>query len=370
MSQVVAAGRSTANLTFGQRDEFEAGHQRQQITRLLANLLRVAEMTSVVIGRSEFDFTSWLDRAERHQELGHVLNLVSKLVEPLPRRIVGWRKLVSDVAVIFQHRATAGDVDDDGIDVVDVERGGVLLSELQGRFAGSAVIVDRSAADLIARHDNLTAVVLQHARGRPIRRPEHRVRYAAGEKCDSCAALADRRQHFRQLRRRRRQRRQQRLHPLKLLRQEFRDTESFGEAIQPESLRPASRRERPAQSIRVRKQAVKNELLKPAVGLRISRGQFALLHLDTKWFDQPAVLHARGTRRFAGSAVEAQFQVMLDGIGQLDATIHHAAHQIDASARTVVFVAGLEVRRARRRTQPAMHTTHEVAVVDIRPDGN
>ena len=49
---------------------------------------------------------------------------------------------------------------------------------------------------------------------------------------------------------------------------------------------------------------------------------------------------------------------------KLDAPIGDGAHQIDAPARAVVFVAQLDVSRARGRTQAAMDAVEKQFVID------
>ena len=83
-------------------------------------------------------------------------------------------------------------------------------------------------------------------------------------------------------------------------------------------------------------------------------------------FDQPAVLHAGRTDRFARPAVEAQFEVPLHAVGQLGAAVGDQADELDPAAGTVVLVARLQVRGARRRAQPAMDAAEQLVVGDAR----
>ncbi len=91
-----------------------------------------------------------------------------------------------------------------------------------------------------------------------------------------------------------------------------------------------------------------------------------LLHRHAERLDQLAVLHARGTGRLAGAAVEAQLQVPAHFAGQLQAAIGHRAHQIDAAARAVVLVPQLHIRRAAGRAQAAVDAIEKQLVVDAR----
>ena len=88
------------------------------------------------------------------------------------------------------------------------------------------------------------------------------------------------------------------------------------------------------------------------------------IHRHAERLDQLAVLHAGGARRFARPAIEAQLQVPPHAVVQLQLAVGHAAHQIDAPARAVVLVARLDVRRARRRAQPAVDAVEQQLVVE------
>ena len=81
---------------------------------------------------------------------------------------------------------------------VGVEGGAILVGKLPRRLARAGVEVDRPAADLGGRHVHVAAVVLQHAGGRPVDVPKHRVADAADEQADRRPPLADRGQKFRQ----------------------------------------------------------------------------------------------------------------------------------------------------------------------------
>ena len=53
-----------------------------------------------------------------------------------------------------------------------------------------------------------------------------------------------------------------------------------------------------------------------------------------------------------------------DTVVQLELSVGDTAHQINATARAFVFVARLDVRRACRRAQPAMHAVEQQLVVE------
>ena len=93
-----------------------------------------------MIGHLERNGSRGRDRPESHQELGDVLDLGDE-----PSRLV---VLVrgQDVGVVLEHRATAGGVDDDRVDLGRVERGQVPPGQLEGRLLDARVVMDRAAA--------------------------------------------------------------------------------------------------------------------------------------------------------------------------------------------------------------------------------
>jgi len=71
--------------------------------------------------------------------------------------------------IILEHRSAAGDVDDDCIDARRVEGLAVLGHEVECRAFVPRVIMNGPATGLLAGHDNLAAVGLQHPSGCPVR---------------------------------------------------------------------------------------------------------------------------------------------------------------------------------------------------------
>src|SRR3954452_10075598 len=51
-------------------------------------------------------------------------------------------------------------------------------------------------------------------------------------------------------------------------------------------------------------------------------------------------------------------------IVKLELAVGHAAHEVNPPTRTLVLIAGLHVRRARSRTQPAMDTIQQQLVIE------
>ena len=94
-------------------------------------------------------------------------------------------------------------------------------------------------------------------------------------------------------------------------------------------------------------------------------GRRVLLDGDLERLDQLAVLDARRAGRLAGPAIEAELEVPADVGPHRQPAVGHGPHQVDPPARAVVLVAGLDVRRAARRAEAAVDAFLEVPVVDL-----
>jgi hypothetical protein len=70
---------------------------------------------------------------------------------------------------------------------------------------------------------------------------------------------------------------------------------------------------------------------------------------------QVAILDATRTSHFAGAASEAEIDVMDGRIAQRLPALLQCSHQVDASAWRIVFIAGFQIRRARRQAKTAMN---------------
>ena len=96
---------------------------------------------------------------------------------------------------------------------------------------------------------------------------------------------------------------------------------------------------------------MKNEPLEYAGLLAAGRGA---LERDFEGLDDLAVLNSRGTCRFARAAIKAELEMPPHTGSNLQATVGNRAHQVNSSARAVIFVARLNVGRTARRAEPAV----------------
>src|SRR5438270_2856384 len=85
--------------------------------------------------------------------------------------------------------------------------------------------------------------------------------------------------------------------------------------------------------------------------------------------EQFAVRHAAGANRFAGAATKTEINMPHSGVAQRQPTVLNRAHEVNAAARRIVFVAGLQISRAGRQTQSAMDARERLVVVKEAFDG-
>src|SRR2546423_3626581 len=82
-----------------------------------------------------------------------------------------------------------------------------------------------------------------------------------------------------------------------------------------------------------------------------------LCNLGTRSLEQMSVLNSRRTCRFTGATTETAIDVGLKRRRiRLQPPFLHRAHQVDATARTVIFIRGRHVGWTRFETQPAVNT--------------
>lgn len=83
-------------------------------------------------------------------------------------------------------------------------------------------------------------------------------------------------------------------------------------------------------------------------------------------FKQVAVIDSRRTGRFAGSAAETKINVTGERLRlNVQLAFGDGAHQINASARAVVFVADLLIGRASGQTQAAMNAAQNLVHLSV-----
>ena len=178
-----------------------------------------------------------------------------------------------------------------------------------------------------------------------------RFRPTAGRNCGS-------------LRTRPRRRRQQRQHASQPAGHQLQQPQPLGRGENAQPLQHPHRTEQPPHAIGVGKQPQQNQLAEQIEAA--FHPLVALLDGQAERLDQPAVADARGTGRFAGPAVQAQFQVSAHAVGQRRIAVGHHSHQLDAAARPVVLVAQLGVGRAGRGAKSAMDAGQQQFGVDAR----
>src|SRR2546429_5973487 len=82
-----------------------------------------------------------------------------------------------------------------------------------------------------------------------------------------------------------------------------------------------------------------------------------LRNLGPRSLEQISILNSRGTCRFAGATAETAIDVRLKRQRiRLQPPFFYRAHQVDATARTVILIRGCNVGWTRFKAQPAMNT--------------
>ncbi len=310
-----------------------------------------------MVGRLDRNGVLRGDRAELDQELGDVADLGD---ECLGRLGVAGRE---EVGVVLEHRPAAGGVDDDGVEAVGVEGGDVPAGEVQRRALDARMVVDRPAAALPRRDDDLAAVGLEDPGGRGVGLGEHGVGHAPQEERDPGPPRADRREDGREPRSRARQRREHRLQPPEGWREELGQANPVGEVDRPEPLEQPGRRQGQLDPAGEGEQVVEDQPLEdpgPVAGR--CRG----VEGDLEGLDDLAVLDPRRAGGLAGPAVEAEVEVLPDLGRGANPPISDRPHQVDPAPGAVVLVGRLDIRRAARGAEPAVDAVLIQAIGNLR----
>jgi len=173
-------------------DELEARNLPQETAGRLFHPLSVDEMTGVVVTHAHGAWAAAL-RHRRSEPCGieqfaHVANGVGE----------GRALIAQPFACFPQGCTTARGVHDQCIDLCSAERGGIPARETLREVRVPRMGMERSAARLIARHDDIEAVAREHAR-RGVIYPTKEFRHnASDEQRNASAARALRRHESRQ----------------------------------------------------------------------------------------------------------------------------------------------------------------------------
>ena len=146
------------------------------------------------------DFALGSNRPQCRQEFRDVLDFRGELFQRGRRHLVPRRQFGRHMAIVFQHRATTGDIDNHRINAIEIKRGGIRLRKFQRRCTCSAVIMNRPAAGLITGNHHVAAIRLQHPGRCPVHVMKHRIGHTTGEQGDTCPTWTNRRQKFGKLR--------------------------------------------------------------------------------------------------------------------------------------------------------------------------
>ena len=138
-------------------------HARQEVARLLADALRVREMTRILVRRAKIETPQSFAG-----DVGEVLAHVAHLGRERDRAFAPRDVVREQDAVALELRAAAGGVDDDRVDVRLVERGDVAARQRSSVLALAGMRVQRAAARLCRRVDDRNALSRQDAGSRGV----------------------------------------------------------------------------------------------------------------------------------------------------------------------------------------------------------
>ena len=145
--------------------------------------------------RSRVNASGWSDGSQFHQEFVNVHHFHSEVGGGVQLRvgvgIAGLVQFFGDVSIVFQHRAAAGDVDNDGIQLLSVECCGVLLHQRDCWLGGTRVVVDGAAAGLGRGDHDVAAILLQHSSGGPVDMPEHGISDTTDKQSYCCPTFSN-----------------------------------------------------------------------------------------------------------------------------------------------------------------------------------
>src|SRR6516165_4202414 len=139
-------------------------------------------MAGIMVRRTDGNRMYGFYRAQLHEKLADVVNFARQLF-----RCTGQRRVAQQMAIVFQHGAATGSVDDDRIDSIHllaeyVGKGCTIrLSKLPGWNFLAGMIMDGAAAMLVAGHQHFATVVLQDADRGQVGFGENRVGDTSGK---------------------------------------------------------------------------------------------------------------------------------------------------------------------------------------------
>ncbi len=323
VEDVVDPRRPAAQVALGDLLQHQAGYAAQQLARLAADPLGVAEVAGVVVGDGDVEGVPLGPRADLDEELRDVADLGTERPRPLdPLGFVG-----EQVLVVLHRRPAAGGVDDDRVDAGPLE----LLDEGAGEPLGlllAAVVRGQGAtAPLRALGDDVEALGAQHPGGRRVDAREELALHAAEQHADDPAPGAARRGPLGD--------------PLRLaelggqaLHRRERRRQPVEQTGTPQGLGQAGALVEPQRSPR-RPQplGVREQREDPLAQRLVGRGAFVpALDLGAGVLDEPVVLHAGRAGGHAGHAAEAGVEVADHRVGHRLAA-EALVHEVDAAAR-------------------------------------
>ena len=155
---------AAADIGPGHLDKLQTGDLLQQTTRFLPDPLAAREVAGIMVGRLSRKWLQHPLQVELVQILGNVHDLLAQGLG----RIGILPPLFEDMNIfIFQRAPASGAIDENGIDILTVEKLQVLADVPQGGLPGAGQKNGQTAAHLPLGQDHLDIQPLQYRQRRP-----------------------------------------------------------------------------------------------------------------------------------------------------------------------------------------------------------
>ena len=296
----------------------------------------------------------------------HVLHLR----RPLARTRGVVSVVVQEVIVVLQVRAAAASVRDDRIEFIERARAAfhrvnVPPRHVARRVQFAIVPVQRAAAVLHARRHDFAAIREQHVHGVTVHARIREVLHAAGEHPHAFAGRGFRSLHLgnEHIGKITLHARCERFEFAESLRQQPQQAEFLHEPLHPARLVDAQRAADGAKQPRACEDPAQHHAADPVPLFRVQDSR--AFDVRARLLKHPRVVHARRARRLAREAAEAEIHLVAKRLGEIEPPLGDIPHELDASARAVLFELRRVVSRARRQAQAAMDALREHAEIEI-----
>lgn len=345
----IAAGAAAAEVGFGQFDITIARSGANEAAGSLGDALGMREVAGVVAGDAVGAGEVLAEAGKLFRKAGSGGQPLGEIADALSEG-VGSAGIIGvageEGAVVLEGGTAAGGINDDGVEFGDRERFEVVAGGGAGGIELTAVGMEGAAAGLVGWNEDVVAGGIEEADGLVVGVAEEGMHHAAGEKCDPPKpGGSGGRGHFGKRR---------------CGKGGF---ERKGEEVQPGTGRGGEERfevggagepggeKGDRQASGMGEDAADEDTAEEGLN-RVATVD--TVEVIAGGFEEVSVGDAAGAGGFAGAAAEAKVEVPDGGAVWGKAPRGEGTHQVDASARGIVFVAGFEIGGAGGEAEAAM----------------